>query len=459
MEMDFSLPAGTLIKILKEKSIVVPEWNRILENYEPKRHRILFDYDRRKDKVVEGKVDKAARIAIGLEKLHTSRITDFAFAKPVKRTYLGSTDEDKDIINAIENVYKKAHINNINRKRGLAYFASCEICTVWYAVPKPGNTEYGFPSDWKLKCKTYSPMDGVSLYPFIDETDDMQAMSFEYQVKGSEKTVTYFETYTAQRHVKWMENEGDYKTIVDEPIIIGKIPAIYVDRPLPIFDGLSPIREEMEYEISEERDVIAYNSAPILKVSGAVQGSEHKGSTQRVIRVENGGDVAYVSWAQSTEASKNNFNTLKNLYWSQAQMPDISFENMKGLGNIGYDARQTLFADAKLKVEGETGDFVEFLEREGNVIKAFLKVMNPEWAKRLDEIEIEHTINVYDYADQKSQIEIWTAANGGKALISQRESIEKAGLTVDSYKTYEDIQKEDGQEVTARVNSIMEGGV
>jgi hypothetical protein len=459
MEMDFSLPAGTLIKILKEKSIVVPEWNRILENYEPKRHRILFDHDRRKDKVVEGKVDKAARIAIGLEKLHTSRITDFAFAKPVKRTYLGSTDEDKDIINAIENVYKKAHINNINRKRGLAYFASCEICTVWYATPKPGNTEYGFPSDWKLKCKTYSPMDGVSLYPFIDETDDMLAMSFEYQVKGSEKTATYFETYTAQRHVKWMENEGNYKIIVDEPIIIGKIPAIYVDRPLPIFDGLSPIREEMEYEISEERDVIAYNSAPILKVSGAVQGSEHKGSTQRVIRVENGGDVAYVSWAQSTEASKNNFNTLKNLYWSQAQMPDISFENMKGLGNIGYDARQTLFADAKLKVEGETGDFVEFLEREGNVIKAFLKVMNPEWSKRLDEIEIEHTINIYDYADQKSQIEIWTAANGGKALISQRESIEKAGLTVDSYKTYEDIQKEDGQEVTARVNSIMEGGV
>jgi hypothetical protein len=459
MEMDFSLPAGTLIKILKEKSIVVPEWNRILENYEPKRHRILFDYDRRKDKVVEGKVDKAARIAIGLEKLHTSRITDFAFAKPVKRTYLGSTDEDKDIINAIENVYKKAHINNINRKRGLAYFASCEICTVWYAVPKPGNTEYGFPSDWKLKCKTYSPMDGVSLYPFIDETDDMQAMSFEYQVKGSEKTVTYFETYTAQRHVKWMENEGDYKTIVDEPIIIGKIPAIYVDRPLPIFDGLSPIREEMEYEISEERDVIAYNSAPILKVSGAVQGSEHKGSTQRVIRVENGGDVAYVSWAQSTEASKNNFNTLKNLYWSQAQMPDISFENMKGLGNIGYDARQTLFADAKLKVEGETGDFVEFLEREGNVLKAFLKVMNPEWAMRLDEIEIEHTINVYDYADQKSQIEIWTAANGGKALISQRESIEKAGLTQDSYKTYDDIQNEEGQAAEARVNSIMEGGV
>jgi hypothetical protein len=175
--------------------------------------------------------------------------------------------------------------------------------------------------------------------------------------------------------------------------------------------------------------------------------------------VESGGDVGYVSWAQSTEASKNNFNTLKNLYWSQAQLPDISFENMKGLGNIGYDARQTLFADAKLKVEGETGDFVEFLEREGNVLKAFLKVMNPEWAKRLDEIEIEHTINVYDYADQKSQIEIWTAANGGKALISQRESIEKAGLTQDSYKTYDDIQNEEGQAAEARVNSIMEGGV
>jgi hypothetical protein len=460
MEIDFNQDPGLLIKTLKQKSIDVPAWSRIEEEYEPMRHKILFDHTRRMDKVLSNKkVEKAARIAIGLEKLHAHRIADFAFAKPVKRTYLGSTDEDKDIINAMEAIYKKAHINNVNKKRGLAYFASCEICTIWYAVPKPGNADYGFSSDWKLKCKTYSPMDGVSLYPYIDEVDDMFAMSFEYQVEGSSETVTYFETYTQDRHVKWREDGNDYKVLVDEKIIIGKIPAIYLYRDLPIFAGLSGLREEMEYEISEERDVIAYNSAPILKVSGAIQGEPVKGETRRVVHVESGGDVGYVSWAQSTEASKNNFNTLKNLYWSQAQLPDISFENMKGLGNIGYDARQTLFADAKLKVEGETGDFVEFLEREGNVLKAFLKVMNPEWAKRLDEIEIEHTINVYDYADQKSQIEIWTAANGGKALISQRESIEKAGLTQDSYKTYDDIQNEEGQAAEARVNSIMEGGV
>ena len=39
----------------------------------------------------------------------------------------------------------------------------------------------------------------------------------------------------------------------------------------------------------------------------------------------------------------------------QAQMPDISFENMKSLGNIGYDSRRTLLTDAHLKIGEESG--------------------------------------------------------------------------------------------------------
>lgn len=48
-------------------------------------------------------------------------------------------------------------------------------------------------------------MEGVKLYPLIDELDDMLAMSFEYTKKVKDEVITYFETYTSDKHYKWKQ--------------------------------------------------------------------------------------------------------------------------------------------------------------------------------------------------------------------------------------------------------------
>lgn len=103
-------------------------------------------------------------------------------------------------------------------------------------VERP-NTLYGFNSKYKLKCKTYSPMDGVRLYPLFDEWGDMIAMSFEYKKKIKDKEFTFFETYTADRHYKWkQQGEASWIAVTDpERIILKKIPGVYAYRPAPIF--------------------------------------------------------------------------------------------------------------------------------------------------------------------------------------------------------------------------------
>ena len=117
-----------------------------------------------------------------MEKLHVRRLSEFTFSIPVKRVYHNVDDNKlrKDIVNAIESVYKNVRIDSENLKRATALYASCEIFTVWYAVKKR-NRLYGFDSDYKLKCKTFSPMNDVRLYPLLNEMDDMLAMSFEYK--------------------------------------------------------------------------------------------------------------------------------------------------------------------------------------------------------------------------------------------------------------------------------------
>jgi hypothetical protein len=229
-------------------------------------------------------------------------MTEFMFAIPVKRLYsnIGDNETRKAISKAIEAVYKHARIDSENLKRSNRFFAACEICTLWYAVEKP-NKLYGFDSKWKLKCKTYSPMDGYELYPLFDEYDDMLAMSFEYRKTINSKYITFFETYTENRHLKWRQDNSGWELVIDEEIKLLKIPAIYAFRDYPIWEDLSDMVKEIEFTLSRNSDVIAYNAAPVLKVAGTLQGKEDKGETRRVYRVENGGDVDYVSWQQSVK--------------------------------------------------------------------------------------------------------------------------------------------------------------
>ena len=144
------------------------------------------------------------------------------------------------------------------------------------------------------------------------------------------------------------------------------------------------------------------------------------------------------------------------MYWMQSQMPDVSFDNMTRLGNIGFDARQTLLTDAHLKVGDEKGPLEEAFERETNVIKAFLKEMNTAWAREIDNVEVEHVITPFIQNDEKAEIDKWMAASGGKPLMSQLEAITNLGMSEDPARTLEQISKEAAQETAVRMSSLME---
>lgn len=453
----FNQPVDRIIDELTCKDTAIPAWDDLKKDYEPGLHGIMHDSVGRKEKIREdGSIEKPARIPVGLEKLLVKRINEFMFALPVKRTYAGTEDNETRaaIMQAMEAIYKHARIDAENKRRGLSYFASCEVMTVWYAVESP-NTLYGFPCKWKLRCKSYSPKGGVELFPYFDETDDLVALSFRYSKRVVDRDRVFFETYTADRHFKWMQGDAGWEEKVNEEIRIGKIPGVYVCREEPVYKDLTPLREDIEYTLSRNSDVIAYNAAPLLKIIGQLIGREEKGESQRVYRMEAGGDMEYVAWAQAIEALSYQVQTEVNLFWSQGQMPDISFQNMKDLGDIGYDARQTLFMDAHLRIGDEAGAWVEALERECNIIKAFLKLMKVEWASEIDNVEVEHTVTPFQLKSEEAEINKYTKANGGKPVISQQESIQLAGLSADPTKTMETIRAEEAETARRNVESAM----
>jgi len=157
----------------------------------------------------------------------------------------------------------------------------------------------------------------------------------------------------------------------------------------------------------------------------------------------------------SIEALKYHVETLLKLYWMQSQMPDVSFDNMKSLGNIGYDARQMLLTDAHLKVGDESGSWIELFEREASVIKEFLKHMNTSWESEIDNIEIEHIITPFIQQDEDATADRLLKLNGGKPVMSQLESIQQAGYSNDAQATLEQIRQEETITSQSRVDNIF----
>lgn len=452
-----------IITSLKQKSVDVPDWETIEKEYDPEKHDIATDVKRKRGNL--------AQLQLGLEQMLTKRMQEFMFSIPVKRIYRNTdTPVRQEIADAIEAIFKYARIDAENGRRARAFFAGCEFFTLWY-LTETQNRLYGFDSTYKLRCRTFTPMEGASLWPLFDETGDMIAMSYEYRQKTATDEVVFFETYTADLHIKWKQANGTWEEVERKAISIKKIPGLYMSRTAPVWQGLCYLRNNLEYTLSRSSDIVEYNAAPVLMLAGEVTPADERGEETtegemledeknepvKVFRVENGGNVQFVSWAQGLDATKWHVDYLWGLYHKLAQLPDISAETMAALGNIGYDARQTLLMDAHLKVGDESYPWIEGFERETSVIKAYLKEMNVKWsAEDIDSVEVEHVITPFILNDEAAEIQKWITATGGKPVCSQLTGIKNAGLSGSAEEELEQIQKEEASAQMTAMAGVFE---
>ena len=432
-------PIAQIIADLKDKTTPVPLWEELEEYYDPKKHEIITNpalrpRDKRKK---NGQIDRAARILYPAEKIVTRRMNQMCFTIPVERKYETEDDETlKEIANAIEAIYEKVRINGVNKNRMRAYFGACEVCTVWYAVEEE-NEDYGFKCKYKFKCRSYSPMptkmskiSEAKLWPVFDEYDDMVAMCIEYTITKKKQTTYYFDCYTKDTFKSYSSKNGLYTDaeIETRPIPIGKIPAVYLWRPAPIYDGIANNRSDIELTLSRTSDVIRKNSAPIVKVVGDLIGDKPDGGEAReVYKLKQGGDVGLVSPAVSHDAIQYYISQLKENIEEDTQMPNLSMTNVKSLGNIGADARKTLLADAHMKVGEEKDDIIWAFDRECNIIKAFLAEAKNEWRDGIKRLKVSHHITPFVQNDRAARISELTEATGGKPVMSQQPAVERRG--------------------------------
>lgn len=438
--------AEQIISALKDKSINVPVWGGtkgLLQEFDPRKHPVMNKAIYPDEVTAEG-VQPVTRITCDLQRLATKRMTELCCGIPVKRVYKPENDRQKEIAQYLEAIYDRNRIESVNTERLNMLFAGCEVMTLWFAVESPNN-QYGFNSRLKLRCRNFSPMLGDDLYPLFDEYGDMIAMSVGYSRKVGRKTVRYFDTYTATKHIKWSDANGQWQEVENEDITLLKIPCIYAWRPMPIWEDTSKTVYEIEWSLSRNGNYLRENSKPLFVVFAdeAINYGDEKSPNREfrsIMQYPKGSTAQYITWQQAVENLKFYVEQLRSMFFTQLQLPDWSYEKMSQQALSG-ESRKQMFIDAQLKVKDESGRLIEFFDREMNVIKAFLKIMlGNAYAADIDSLKVDMVITPFTITDEKDTITNLITANGGEPIISQRESIEMYGHSDDVDKTLQEIQ-------------------
>lgn len=419
-----------IIKDLKKKSIIIPPWAALLKEYDPKKHPVMTDKTY-VDKVKKSTVEKVVRVKLGLQRLATKRMTELVFGIPVKRTYTAENEQEKKVSQIMEKIYEKNRIDSVNIERGNMLFAGCEFATIWYGVEqKNSHNLYKEPTNIKVRCRNYSPMKGDSLYPLFDDYDDMIALSVGYKRLEDDSEKEYFDVYTSEKHIRY-KNERGTGWIEDdrEDISIGKIAGIYSYRPTPIWEDTSDNVYEIEWTLSRNGNYIKKNSKPVYAIftdKKVVTGEERDDDFRNVQHYPADGKAGYITWEQATESIKFQVEELRKSFFTELQLPDMSYENMKTTPMSG-EARKMMFIDAQLKVGDEKGRIIEFLDRECNVIKAFMAIMYPALKKDIETIGVTHEVVAFNITDEKDTIANIMSATGGKPIMSQETGVKQLG--------------------------------
>lgn len=386
--------------------------------------------------------ERVGRIALALQKLIIKRAVAFLFGNPVVYTSEKTTDKEKEFMKVFEKILSKVKSNSLDRRIARTVFGYKECAEFWYTVEKK-NKDYGFASTVQVRCALFSPENGDELYPYFDESGDMIAFSRAFVRKNAEgKEVNFFETFTPKERYIWRQDDSNWVVVDGYPktIAIGKIPIVYAKQDEYETEDVNSLIDRLETLLSNFADTNDYHASPKIFIKGELKGFAKKGESGAIIEGEQDSDAKYLSWDNAPASVKLEIETLLNLTYTLTQTPDISFESVKGMGNISGIALKMMFMDAHLKVADKKEIFDEYFQRRASIIKAYIGEMNGGYKTLAEELDIEPEITPYMITNEIDDLEYWMTANGNEPVISHEESVDKAGLSMNVEETMKKIQ-------------------
>lgn len=403
---------------LFETRLIIKQVELAIKQYDPKQHPVT-DTAIRRDKHIYGAASdeelardpnakgplqdtvRVARLTLPIQKRIVNTQVAFLGVPGIDCTPESNESDtptlEESFISIIDKIRDDNKYDYRFKKLMRAVLSEKHAAEIWYTkdVDPIYWDGYDFKSAKKIGMMVVSPSVGDELFPGFDDYGDLMVFIRRYKTLDDEnKEVTNVDMYTAE--MIWYARESSANTweygdgngnwspvragVKNE---FGKIPVIYYYTPLTAWEDVQPLIERLETKISNHADTNDYFDSPMLVGNGLVKSLPGKDEHGKVLELQDGGDVKYVTWDQAPESMKMEIENLQKFIFNFTNTPDISFESMKSLGAFSGIALQTFFIGAHFQAAANEEIFGEGVQRQLNLLKAIVVKMDPRYAKAL----------------------------------------------------------------------------
>lgn len=295
----------------------------------------------------------------------------------------------------------------------------------------------------EINCKLLClPENADSVYEFYPHfhNGSMDGFIHRYQIESPENNSICEQAmiWTRQKFVTATCVSGKWDVSdVDNPW--GLLPVVYTEFARPLWDPVATVMDAREMRLSRLHDTNDYHADPILKNYGDSDLPSKETAGKEIsfpIRVdpdtgkEYHGDADYLSWQQSNDSVDKELEETKSEQTSGTSMPDLSFNNLKGIGNLSGVSRAFMMLDAELKVKMLMRVFRPALMRCVTIVTAGIaNITDIKLKKQLKDNWITIEFESILPKDPVEDAQVLALANGGKPFNSQETVVSKSPLT------------------------------
>ena len=382
------------------------------------------------------KLVKAVRIPIKFAKKIVTTATAFEVGKPV--TIVPS--EENNLSNLIAQLWKVNRIDSKIQKLITLKKSETQAAMQFYIADLNSESilnrlliKVGLKAQAKeIKCNVLDNTSGI-MTPYFDSTGNMIAFMWEYkgfdEVAG--KDLNHVKIWDKDNY-HYLNNANGKLAYQTNPTPHGfdRIPIVYVDQLEPEWFDVKEMIDRIEVSISKLGASNDYSAYPLLQIFGEIKSLPDKNDDGKVLRFPTKvdpetkqvihGKAEFLTAENSVESSKLELESLKAFIYSISHTPDLSFDNVKGLGSVSAVALKLLFLDAVIKARSNEGENRTTIERILNIMASGItKTTNTALASESQQLIFDIIFNSIIPDDVASATDIIIKLKEAKLLSSE----------------------------------------
>jgi len=420
---------GSIEKAKQQFSSRTDLVDKCLKQWNASEHKVM---DQQSKKLIKGEIVENWKLPIAYQRKIVGMAVAFLYGEPIKLKQ-DSKDTD-DAFALLESLRKDMRMAAKDQECAKIQMSETEVAKLFVAYRDVDADPEDTSVYNSMKCIILAKSKGDIVHYQFDHYGVLKAVGREYKIKSNKRDIDHFDVYTAETYFFCEKINGNWVTRTEDNLI-GKIPIVLKQQDESESQVVEEVIERREFLTSDRANANQRSGDPILVLEGepvSLPGAKEVG---KVIVLKQGSKASYLVPQMSVDMVKDEKEDLKEIISYITDTPDLSMDKMTSMGLTSGKAIEMAFLGPTLKAKSKRGYESEMIDREINIIKAFMTKVIDKSSKMAEQVKklkvsVEFGSPLPDNAEDF--ITTLVDAVGGKPIMSQKTAVELNPLVKDA---------------------------